>query len=165
MNTYIVAWIIFQMGITIWPFIEAFAKSERCIYHDFEEIKLAFSADELTLHALLSYKLYEDQNYVYSLKDILKAGRWLTVMRVFSVVPFSIIGIIVLMYASESVFVDDLHAGDLINSILWLVFYLAEIIAFVLRFTNKAVHILKCLHPKYKNVSFISILMFTYLKK
>lgn len=167
MNTFPIetAWIIFHLGLTIWPFIEASNFSERCIYQDYGDLKLTLPSKRLTLKTLHSCKLFRHQKRMYTLKDILRAGHWLSVMRAFSILSFMLVLLIVFLPALDNLFISDLNIYYLVNKVIWPILYGVEFIVLVLRLRSKAIRILKRLHPQYADISLYSILIFKYIKK
>ena len=159
------AWIIFHLSLTIWPFIEASKFPERCIYQDFGDLKLALPYRKMTLSTLLSCTLFRQQKRRYTLKDILRAGHWLSVMRAFSILSFMLVLLIIFLPAFDKLFVSGLNVGDLVNDVICPTLYGVEVIVFVLRLRSKAIRILKRLHPQYEDISLYSILIFKYIKK
>ena len=102
------------------------------------------------------------------MSDILKADRWLSLMRVFSILPFClavIITVLSLPLFADAILVPDLNVYGLVNNIIWPLLYMTEVIVYILRYNCKAIQILICLHPEYRNNSFSSLLFFRYLKK
>lgn len=159
------AWIVPHLFIAMLALIEACKYPERCIYSDFGDIRLHFASKNTTLSTLLSSKQCFYKKHDYSMSDILRAGHWLSIMRAFSILPFMILMIIILLPTLEFLFISDLNVSSLVHTYIWPTLYMVEFIILFLRISSRAVRILKKLHQDYKDIPLYSILIFKYIKK
>lgn len=167
MNTFPIetAWIIFHLSLTICPFIEASKFPERCIYKDYEDIRLKIPSLDMKLHIFLACEICKYQKIVYTMTDILRAVQWLSLMRILSTLPFMLVLLIIVLPTLDKLFISDLNIDNLVNTVIWPILYGVEFFILVLRLKSKAVRILKLLHPQYADISLYSILTFKYIKK